>query len=485
MTVPNQNNDVLSRREMQIARAYCTGATYRDIAEQLFIAPSTVKTHLRTIYRKLGVANKVGLIQALPDPTRQDPPENAGTAARTSGGTGFRIAPNPVIAVLPFANLSTDPDQEFFADGLSEDIITRLSCLRGAVVISRTSSFVFKGQSKTAKEIGTDLGARYLVEGSVRISDQQGRIVVKLIDAANDTTLWTNRFDQKLSDVFALQDQITHEVVEALQIKLTDGAMVGDLGGTRDFVAWELFHQGALAHLRYTPHDSLVARDFFARAMARDQNFVDAKVFFAWTYWQRARSGFAKDPKRGFTEARRLLDELKETGPASSSLIHLETATLLMERQFEDALAAADRAAAAGPSKLFGYTPAALAYLYCGRYRDAVDLFREGTLKIPYTPTDTIYNLSTIFRLMGNHRRAVELAEEYIRRVPDDLYGDLSLAIAYQLVGEPGKSEETIGRLLERYPHYRIRDYATHEPFRDQSVLDQTLQILRTSGLPD
>jgi adenylate cyclase len=485
----------LSLRELEIARAYADGANYRDIAEQLFIAPTTVRTHLSTVYRKLGVSSKVALYQKLQlAPYRASVSighkDLSGDLTSTySASTGvpapdLKLPPRPVIAVLPFVNMSGDPDQEFFADGLTEDLITRLSYLRGIVVISGTSSFVFKGQTKQATEISKLLGAKFLLEGSVRRSDDRMRVVAQLIDGETGAHLWGKRYDRRVIDIFGLQDEITHAIVVALQITLTDGEMTLDPGGTEDYTAWESFQQGALAHLKYTAEDNLRARRLYIEAFERDPGFIDARVFHAWTYWQHARSGFAKDREEELAECRGTVDALISEGVTTANFRHLESVTLLLERKYDSALSISTQAVSLGPSKLFGYTPAAVVNIYSGQYQAAADILRESIRTIPSTPYDSIFNLAWVLGLMGDYTRAVPLAEEYMRRVPDDLYSYLSLAIIYGLAGSPELASKTIMSFRERYPNYRIPDFKAHEPFRDPAVLDKVVAVLRAAGLP-
>ena len=416
---------------------------------------------------------------------RSSKPTAADSAPSSEPATEFQFRPRPVIAVLPFVNMSRDPDQEFFADGLTEDIITRLSYLRGLDVISRTSSFVFKGQAKQVWEISTELGAGYVLEGSVRTSGERLRVVAQLIDGETGAHLWAQKYDQRVVDVFDLQDEITHAIVLALQIVLTDGELALDPGGTEDYAAWELFQQGAQAHLKYTAEDNLVARSLYAKAFERDPGFIDARVFHAWTYWQHARSGFARDRASELSECRRLLDGLIAQDAATANVKHLESTTLLLERSYEQAVAVSAEAVSLGPSKLFGYTPAAIVNIYTGQFQAAADILRETIRSIPYTPSDTIYNLAWVLGLMGDRSRSVSLAEEYMRRVPADLYAYTTLAVAYGLAGSPGRASETIDAFRERYPSYRITDFEAHEPFRDPAMLSRVVEVLRAAGLPD
>lgn len=468
----------LSQRELEIAQAYSDGASYREIAERLFIAPTTVRTHLQTIYRKLGVSSKVGLFRALAN--------DRGTIRLGDiVPTQIEVPERPSIVVLPFIDMSGAPEQEYFADGLTEDIITRLSFLRGLSVISRTSAFIFKEQAKDVREICVELGVRYVLEGSVRTSDERLRASAQLIDGKTGAHIWAQKFDRQLIDVFEVQDEITHAIVTNLQVSLTDGEMALTPGGTENYEAWEYFHQGAQAHLKYTADDNLRARRLYQKAVALDPEFTDARVFLAWTYWQHSRSGFARDRSFELAECRRLLDALISEGAATANVRHLEAVTLLLERDYDAALSVAVDAVSLGPSKLFGLTPAAVVNIYSGELQAAVDILRETIRETPSTPNDTIYNLAWVLCLMGDHTRAVGLAEEYMRRVPADLHAYLTLSVSYGLAGSPDQARATIKAFREKFPLYRVSDFVAREPFRDEAILERVVDILRASGLPD
>ena len=198
----------LSLRETEIAEAFASGASYREIASRLGIAPATVRTHLGTVYRKLGVSSKIALLRRLQstsievgdedDAASAPQPPPVPFAAGRSVADGFELPPRPVIAVLPFTNMSGDATQEYFADGITEDIITRLSYLRGISVISRTSTFVFKNSRSTVREISAELGARFILEGSVRTAGRRVRVVAQLIDGETSEHLWSERYEREL-----------------------------------------------------------------------------------------------------------------------------------------------------------------------------------------------------------------------------------------------------------------------------------------------
>lgn len=469
----------LSPRELEIAQAYSGGASYREIAERLFIAPTTVRTHLQTIYRKLGVSSKVDLFRAL---------EVDRAASMTAEGEAAQIEfpERPSIAVLPFMSMPGDPEQEFFADGLTEDIITRLSFLRGLVVLARTSSFSFKGRAVRVQDIASDLGAKFLLEGSVRKAGDLLRITAQLIDGETGAHLWAERFDRELTEVFDVQDEITRAIAIAMQVLLTDGEIIqSDPGWTNNIDAWEKYHKGVMAHLAYTAEDERRARRLFQECLDHDPNFIDARVCLAWTYWQDSRSGYSRDRRADLSICRKLVDELKASGAETANAKHLEAATLLLEWRHDEALGVAAEAVAMGPCKLFGFTPSALVNIYSGKLHTGNDLLRMTIRLTPYTPNDVVYNLAWVLSSLGDHRNAIQCAKDYLARVPSDLFAYLAMAKAYAFSGDVAEARGTMTAFRERYPIYTIRNLISHEPYQDQRELDRLAETFREIGLPE
>lgn len=399
--------------------------------------------------------------------------------------SAFALPPHPILAVLPFLPMSRFEEQDFFAEGLSEDLITLLSYVRGLTVLSRTSSFAFRDQSVTAVEVANRLGAQYVLEGSVRSSGNRLRVTAQLIDGATGAHVWAERYDRLHDDVFAVQDEIAQAIVLAMQVQLSDGELAHSPGGTGTFEAWAAFHQAVIAHLKYTAEDNLRARRLYARAASLDPEFSDAIVFGAWTHWQHARSGFSKDRKADFAACRRVIEDLHSRGVDTANLRHLDAVTRLMEGDYDAAILTAQAAVRAGKSRLFGNAAAAIVFIYSGLYDAAIDVLRETIRSVPATPNDTIYNLAMVSSLIGAHERAVALAEEYKRRVKGDLYGWTTLAFACGASGASDRAREIMAEFRELFPDYRLSDFADHEPFRDPKVLNRVLAVMRAAGLPD
>jgi len=398
----------------------------------------------------------------------------------------FSLPEKPSIVVLPFQNISADPEQEFFVDGLTEDIITRLSYLRYLLVIAKTSAFAYKGRAVQVQDISRDLGVAYVLEGSVRKVGNRIRVTAQLIDGSTGGHLWAQKYDRELIDVFAIQDEITLAIVEAMRVKLTDGEVARlEEGQTHNLDAWEAFHRGSLEFLKYTKESNLQARRMFERALQSDPDYLDAKIYLAFTHCIDARLGYVTDRAGALSRSSTILEEIKSTGIESANANHFEAFHNLLERRYEKALNAAEIASSLGPCRMFGFAPSAQVYMYCGDPKTALDLLRSSMRLSPFCPPDVVYFLAYAFAWSGDHENAIQAAEEYSRRIPGDLYAYVLQAIVFGLAGQHEKSSAAIRTLREHFPTYSLSDFLSHESYRHSRDLDRIAQILHVAGLPE
>ena len=256
---------------------------YRQVKARLDLSVSDLGiTQLKNIAEPIRVYSlQVGTVGAKATATSEFPPALASTAP----------PPKLSIAVLPFANMSGDAEQEYFADGISEDTITALSKLPQLFVIARNSSFTFKGRNVNVQEVGRSLGVRYVLEGSVRKSGNRVRITAQLIDATTGGHLWAERFDRDLTDIFAVQDDVTQHIVGALALNLTEGEQQRLVTGQTDNLeAYDCFLRGREHHWRFTREQNSQARELFQKAIELDPKFASAYAFLA----QHSRAGLHK-----------------------------------------------------------------------------------------------------------------------------------------------------------------------------------------------
>jgi TolB-like protein len=285
----------------------------------LVVAESNIQVHVSAL-RKVLDEGKEGLSHLVTVPGRGyrfvgQPLSVPAQDAKTAPRPGLPIPDRPSIAVFPFMNLSGDPEQEYFADGIVEDITTALSRMRWLFVITRNSSFAFKGRAIDAKQIGRELGVRYLLEGSVRKAPNRVRITGQLIDAATGGHLWADRFDGPLDDIFDLQDRVTASVVGAIAPKLQQAEIErARYKPTESLDAYDYFLRGTASLYRWTREGNNEALALFCKAIELDTDFATAHGMAAWCYVWRQLNGWITDRPHVLAEIMRLAERVTESG---------------------------------------------------------------------------------------------------------------------------------------------------------------------------
>ena len=241
------------------------------------------------------------------------------------GGREHPAPPDkPSIAVLPFVNMSGDAEQEYFSDGITEDVITALSKITNLFIVSRNSTFTYKGQAVDVERVGLEQGVRYVLKGSVRRSGNRLRITSQLIDAATGNHLWAERYDRTLENVFALQDEITREVTTAIRVKLTEGEQARiTAAGTKNFDAWELTVKAGALGDNNVREDNEKARELLEEAVQLDPNYATAWCYLGWVHWAEARHHWSASPKESLVKAWKMAERACDLAPDSAEALGL------------------------------------------------------------------------------------------------------------------------------------------------------------------
>ncbi|MDF0602062.1 LuxR C-terminal-related transcriptional regulator [Psychromarinibacter sp. C21-152] len=284
----------LSSREQEIAQAFAGGETYQQIADRLGIAPTTVRTHLATICRKLDVSTKLALRDRL----------NASASAPVAID-GPPRPERPSIAVLAFENMSDDPEQEFFSDGITADIITALSRSPWLFIIARNTSFTYKGSRVDVRQVATELGVRFVLEGAVRRSGDRIRVTAQLIDGDTGGHVWSDRYDGQTRDVFDLQDEITRQVTASIQtvVHLSTIEEPVERLSRPDLTVWELTMRAWHLLYDFTPEAFAAAKTLLERALALDPESAEANMILSLINHHVALLGFTSDTRAAIEAA--------------------------------------------------------------------------------------------------------------------------------------------------------------------------------------
>ena len=411
-----------------------------------------------------------------------------GAPARTVGAPPAAGSPpvplKPSLAVLPFANMSGDAEQEYFSDGMTEDLITDLSKVSGLFVIARNSSFVYKGRSVKVQEIGRDLGVRFVLEGSIRKAGNRVRITAQLIDAGSGGHLWAERFDRDLTDIFATQDEVVEKIVRALAVTLTKGEEQRlHRRGTGNVEAYETWLR-ARALLTSGIRESIVqSRALYRRAIEIDQSFAAPHAGLALAAITDYVNAWVPDPAQALDEAERWARravELNDQEPVSHMALG---AVLLWRRDQEGALAESRLMMALDPNFAQGYTATGLALMYAGRAAEALEPIAMAMRLDPLYPSMVLHFLAQANFSLGKYEIAAQQLVERIARSPGTDASRMFLASCYGHLGRAEEARAAWAALLKVNPDFSVTQRARVLPYKDPGDFQHIVDGLAKAGL--
>ncbi len=394
------------------------------------------------------------------------------------------LTDRPAIAVLPLVNMSGDPEQEYFSDGISEDIITALSKLRWFFVIARNSSFVFKGKAVPMKQIAEDLGVRYVIEGSVRKAGDRVRITAQLNDVATGSHLWAERYDRGLADVFAVQDEITEAIVAAIEPQLYAAENFRAQRKAPDSLdAWDLVMRALSHYWRVTRQDNVVAQALLEKAISIDPNYGQALGVLATSYMFCAHMGWA-DRTAVDNAERAALAAIRADNEDPWAHQALGGAHMLA-RRFDDSLAEFERALQLNPNFAMAQAYYGLALCYCGRWQEGDAAARRAISLSPRDPfLGVYYGIAAYARYIGrDYEEAIKLAREGIRQRGDFVGAYRVLAAAAGMAGNKELAQSALAELHRAQPNLSLAWIAANMPIRHEAEREHYLEGFRKAGL--
>ncbi|MDJ0778975.1 MAG: tetratricopeptide repeat protein [Gammaproteobacteria bacterium] len=392
----------------------------------------------------------------------------------------------PSIAVLPFNNMSGDPEQDYFADGITEDLTTDLSKISGLFVVARNSAFSYKGRQVDVRTVGEELGVRFVLEGSVRRASNQVRINAQLIDASTGGHIWADRFDGALADVFALQDRVNRNIVAALQVTLT-AKEEKQFSRVETTVpeAYDLLLRGIELYNVYTREGMVESRDLFQRAAELDPNYARAYANIALThatevnfYWSEDRDESIRQGLEFASRALAIDDDIPQIY-LTRSILHLS------QRQHDAALAAAKRTIEVHPGYADGHATLAFISSYMGRYQQGLDSLAFARRLNPQSTGVYLGIESRILFLLKRYQDALPRAEESVQRNPGFDGYRLNLAAIYAMLGRIDDAEWAVEEALTINPDLSLAKRRRDSLYKDPKDIDHMLQALRQAGLPE
>jgi adenylate cyclase len=398
----------------------------------------------------------------------------------------YPLPDKPSIAVLPFDNLSGVSDQEYLADGITENIITALSYIPELFVIARNSTFTYKGKAVKAQDVAEDLGVRYILEGSVQRTGDRVRIMAQLINAASGRHIWADRYDRDLQDLFALQDEITLKIVFALQVKLSVGVQTRLTRKTmQNFEAWSYYVRGS-GHLeRHTKSDNARAREFFERATSLAPGYAMAFTVLGLTYWEDAFHGWSESREESLLRAVEIAKKALALDDSDPVIHALWGAIYLLQRRYDQAIAEGEKAVALGPNQALPHLLLAMNLYHTGKYKEALPLVRKAMRLDPYYPSVYLELLGGVYLRMEAYEKAIEAFKMLVVREPHHIVGHQGLAIAYIRLGRKEQSRSEVAEVLRLFPEFSLEVYRkkAHLMDMDPAVLESDIEALREAGL--
>jgi TolB-like protein/cytochrome c-type biogenesis protein CcmH/NrfG len=399
--------------------------------------------------------------------------------------TVLPLPDRPAIAVLSFDNMSGDPEQEYFSDGISEDIITALSKLRWFFVIARNSSFTYKGKAVHVKQVGAELGVGYVVEGSVRKVGDRVRITAQLNDVSTGAHIWAERYDRELKDVFAVQDEITEAIVAAIEPQLYAAENFRAQRKPPDSMdAWDLVMRALSHYWRVTRQDHVVAQALLEKAVAIDPNYGQALGLLASSHTFCAHMGWedmASAVRTAETAARTAIAIDGEDSWSRQALAHVH----LFARRFDDSIAEFELALRLNPNFALAQAFYALTLAYCGRWQDADAAANRALRLSPRDPFCAIlYGISAYAQFLGRHYdKAMQLAREALRQRADFVGAHRVLVAAAGMSGQIDVAKSALAELRRAQPNVSLSWLHDRLPVKHDADREHYLEGFRRAGL--
>ena len=398
----------------------------------------------------------------------------------------FPLPDRPSIAVLPFDNLSEDPEQEYFSDGLTEEIIAALSSVPKLFVIARNSTFTYKGKPVKVQQVSEELGVRYVIEGSVRKSGDKIRITAQLIDAITGNHLWAQRYDRKIDDIFAVQDEITKKIITAMQVKLTKGEEVKTASkGTNNLDAYLKCLQANELISKINPESNALAKQLAQEAIALDPDYP-------WAYYVLGRSHMmdvwvraSKSPKESIGKAIELVQKaiaLDNTNADAHSLLGF---LYSMTKQYDKAIALAEKAVALSPNSAWGHFMVGKTLFFAGRSEESIPEYKIAIRLNPIPSNNHFWSLGLSYAYTEQYEEAIKWCEKAVRQEPDDLLARMMMTVVYSLSGRDEEARAEAAEALRIQPKITLDEFKKKATYKKDVDRERFLGALRKAGIPD
>jgi adenylate cyclase len=411
------------------------------------------------------------------------PPSFSKATAPVKEAPAFPLPDKPSIVILPFDNMSKDPEQEYFSNGITEVLTSDLSRISSLFIIARNTAFTYKGKAINVQEMGKELGVRYVLEGSVQRAGEQVRIVAQLLDATTGGHIWSERYDRPLRDIFALQDEIVQKIVTTLKLQLAvqeQGNLVRK--HTDNPEAYNAFLRGMDYAFRRTKETSVQARQWFEKAIELDPQYAEAYAWLGRTHlveWILQWSQDLQALQRAFELEQKALTLDEALPVAHSRLGHIYA----YRRQYEQAIAEGQRAIALDPNNAESYSIHAIVLNSAGKPEEALRMMEQAMRLNPAYPDWYATNLGNAYALLGRYEEAITAYKDAFIRNPNFLLAHLGLVDIYSRLGREEEARAAAAEVLRISPAFSLEVWKHRSPQKDSATLERHLAALRKAGL--
>lgn len=392
----------------------------------------------------------------------------------------------PSIAVLPFINMSRDHQQEFIADGMTEDIITALSRIRELFVISRNSSFAYKGREVRLKDVAYELGVKFILEGSVRMANNRLRVTTQLVNGHTGGHVWAEHYDGEIEDIFGVQDEITRSIALSIQVKLTYGELARLWEGqTKNLRAWEKMARGRDLFLCFDVINNREAQRVLKEALEIDPHYTGAMIQLGLCYWWQARYNASVDKESSLLLCEQQVERALNIDPNIGSAYMLRGGIAFLRDRHKEAIELCEKAIELAPSDSWAMAFFGLVCTYGGRSERAVEVLKTALRLSPHPPNWYIELFAMAHLWGGDLVTAQKAAEENFRLEPDDEDAHMILATVYGFQLREDDAFRIVTELKKKFPAYSLRNIALSERYLEREKLDKVVAVLRRAGLPE
>jgi adenylate cyclase len=364
----------------------------------------------------------------------------------------------PSIAVLAFDNMSADSEQEYLADGISEHIIFALSKISKLFVIARNSSFTYKGKPVHVQQVGKELGVRYVLEGSVQKAGDRLRVTAQLIDASTGVHLWSESYVRELKDIFAVQDDITKNIVSAIQVKLTEGEQARAFArGTDNLKAYLKCLQAYEHAHRINPESNALAKQLAEQAIALDPEYASAYTELGRSHMVDVWVGTSKSPKESIGNSIKLLKKaiaLDDTYAEAHALLGY---LYSMTKRYDMGIAESEKAVALNPNSADAHMRLGKTLSFAGRWEESIPEYKRALRLNPVPPNIYLYSLGLSYAMTGQYDEAIIWCKKAVTQEPDSLWARITMTVAYSLSGRDEEARAQAAEVLRIQPKYRNR----------------------------